>query len=559
MHPAIFDAAVHIAVHPCLTGNMDLELYHLPSKFRAVRLCPGYFDRPFPKTVYSYAKFIDWTPGMYLSRYPSFHCRLSGVPGTMVYDFKITDGTGNILCVLEGMEVSLHGYRMKTLERRFDEVYRPTKISLAWCKEDNVNSNAIGGTDGQPKGNANSSLYSSSLIAHANKAATPDIVIVPYVRGDEMTIHACLTKLDPLQTLTILFVADFGVSGDAAKGFTRALRKEHPAWTIRLVAFDDTWSSWQRAEALQALVELYPKELDLRVDANGTVFSPRLELMDPPRQTNTFSVYKPWKVENGHVLQTSLPLQQVDNVIVHVSKYGPSRSGIWSFVGAVEGVPHQVIGVSSSPVSSHVLVHKGCVVEVDQQTFRNTIGPPILALTLVALAVGPLAVSSSIRLAGKLVLIVEEDPTLRAQLGVVCVSLGLVVVTLSALSPADLESLYDKNPQFILSGAQDPATITIMYTLVAPGGRLFPWNSPEEGLASIIRNRPWDLGDALRCVIGWNNELADTYSHPSAILEIYPQVVSGAADLFDPEKAYLLVGGIGRLGSHMALWMYKVR
>lgn len=63
MHPAILDAAIHLVAHPYLTGNFDPDLYHLPAKCRAFRLCPGYFDKPFPETVYSYAKFVDWTPG----------------------------------------------------------------------------------------------------------------------------------------------------------------------------------------------------------------------------------------------------------------------------------------------------------------------------------------------------------------------------------------------------------------------------------------------------------------------------------------------------------------
>lgn len=61
MHPAILDAAIHVMVHPTLTGNYDSELYHLPSKVSSIRLLR---TGPLPKTVYGYATLVNWSPGM---------------------------------------------------------------------------------------------------------------------------------------------------------------------------------------------------------------------------------------------------------------------------------------------------------------------------------------------------------------------------------------------------------------------------------------------------------------------------------------------------------------
>ena len=60
LHPAVLDAAIHVAVHPILTGNYHPELYHLPSRASSVRLL---HHRPLPKTVYGYATLVKWTPG----------------------------------------------------------------------------------------------------------------------------------------------------------------------------------------------------------------------------------------------------------------------------------------------------------------------------------------------------------------------------------------------------------------------------------------------------------------------------------------------------------------
>ena len=60
LHPAVLDAAIHVAVHPILTGNYHPELYHLPSRASSVRLLR---HGPLPKTVYGYATLVKWTPG----------------------------------------------------------------------------------------------------------------------------------------------------------------------------------------------------------------------------------------------------------------------------------------------------------------------------------------------------------------------------------------------------------------------------------------------------------------------------------------------------------------
>ena len=60
LHPAILDAAIHVMVHPALTGNYDSELYHLPSRVSSVRLLR---TGPLPKTIYAYAALVRWSPG----------------------------------------------------------------------------------------------------------------------------------------------------------------------------------------------------------------------------------------------------------------------------------------------------------------------------------------------------------------------------------------------------------------------------------------------------------------------------------------------------------------
>ena len=66
-HPAILDAAIHVLINPRMTGNYDPNLYHLPSKIAAFRLCPAFREKPFPTTIFTHATFVSWTPGMFYS------------------------------------------------------------------------------------------------------------------------------------------------------------------------------------------------------------------------------------------------------------------------------------------------------------------------------------------------------------------------------------------------------------------------------------------------------------------------------------------------------------
>lgn len=60
LHPAILDAAIHIMVHPMLTGNYDSDVYHLPSKISTVRFM---HSGQLPAVVFGYTTLVDWTPG----------------------------------------------------------------------------------------------------------------------------------------------------------------------------------------------------------------------------------------------------------------------------------------------------------------------------------------------------------------------------------------------------------------------------------------------------------------------------------------------------------------
>ncbi len=62
-HPAIMDAAYHVAVHPIMTGNHDDATYFLPSRLSALRLSSTFQDQLSSTIVHAKVTAVSWLPG----------------------------------------------------------------------------------------------------------------------------------------------------------------------------------------------------------------------------------------------------------------------------------------------------------------------------------------------------------------------------------------------------------------------------------------------------------------------------------------------------------------
>ena len=573
-------------VHPLLTGNFDPELYHLPASASKARFLR---TGPLPRTVYGYAKLINWTPS-------ALHePEVAGVYSNMdtegiTYDATIVDDCGEALLIIEGVQVALHGYRVRQVERRYEVVYRPLGLSLSpkqdkpfyrftppeassnpvmLHKQNSFDSNLDFGSLYSPHSPAFSSSPEtrtpSDSTVPSSHGEFPAFLILDYVRGEEMKIQAEIASHGLTEPLTLLFTTSDGVDGDAAAGFTRALRKEYRLWIIRLVIFDISWTAYQRSRAILELFSLDTKEEEMKVQADGSIIVPRVELGDPPSLSAPLDLERPWKLVEGDVIQTSLPICARDHVVAEVNAVASGTSGLWAFVGNYTTYP--VVGISTKPISSHVHLHRGSIVETDATIFTRgddsiLLGPPLLAATIVALAVTVPAFSHPERLSGRRVLVSGWAGELGAQIYEVCSQLGMEVTLLATYDGGQLASSYLKKPDIVLSGTCDVREVIILRSLLAPGtGRMLLWNHPEQGVASIMATDPWAVGDALRAALSYHNRRCYTpipYTSPCHLLPELKPAVSLSTNLFDSNKAYLLVGGIGSLGLFIALWMYEV-
>ncbi|KAJ8514907.1 hypothetical protein ONZ45_g7609 [Pleurotus djamor] len=108
----------------------------------------------------------------------------------------------------------------------------------------------------------------------------------------------------------------------------------------------------------------------------------------------------------------------------------------------------------------------------------------------------------------------------------------------------------------VISGASDPTIYQIAAVLLRhPSSRLFFWNYGTTSLEKIRSAEPLLAQEALECS-------CQTVKQYSIVLQSTPSTVADSiqadiATLFSPQKSYVLLGGLGILGLHMALWMYS--
>jgi len=412
--------------------------------------------------------------------------------------------------------------------------------------------------------------------------------VFPFARGQEMRLREELVKLDPAEATSVWIMATDGPDGDAARGLTRTLCKELPAWKIHLIVFDPSWGPEQRRTTVAKLQEETSVEPEVKIDANGAVYVPRVVPLPSPVLETAFDATKTWTIIDGKVIHTSLPPLGPFDVIVEVSHWSSlDTNSPRAFVGTISNkgtsdftAGDWVMGLTDASVSNSLVAHAGSLVPC--QSTHSRLLPDVPGFIHAILALGPGTLRRTGRLAAIQHALVTDVHTTVGQavvrilkeLGVdsFCVGegeegmiaevlgvpAGKVSSAVNALWVARQRCLYD----LILSGAQAKADVQLITQLGAPQGVLHFWNSEAQCLGNIVKRDPWLVAHALEVVL---QTLPVDYASSADAIPIADAApvprgtpVVDAACLFDPSKAYILIGGIGGMGVQMARWMYEV-
>lgn len=409
-----------------------------------------------------------------------------------------------------------------------------------------------------------------------------------YSRGQEMKLRDQLAELDAAESLSVWIVATDGPDGDAARGLTRTLGKELPAWKIHLVVCEPSWTDKQRRSAVAKLQELPNVEPEIKLDASGSIHVPRVVPLSSPATETPFHADQHWINDDGKIAHASLPVLGAFDIAVDVSHWSSLDVNFpRAFIGTVmnKGVSEfsvgdLVMGITDAKISNRLVVHSGSVVPCKPQHCDLLSDAPGLATAVLALGPGTLHRAGRLAAVRHALVCDAHTPVgsaaarLYVQLGldVFCIAegdaealsaslqvpVGRVSVASNAVWVARQRCLYD----VVLSGAQSKPDVQAINQLITPHGILHLWNDGQHGLVHNLKHDPWAVALALEVALEALPEGFKSATRPVAIADAAPvsqgTLVPTVKSLFDAHKTYLLIGGIGGLGVQMALWMYEV-
>ncbi|KAI0060607.1 polyketide synthase [Artomyces pyxidatus] len=545
LHPAVLDAALHVIVHPTIAGSRDPEYFFLPSKIGTAIVHDTLMDGPVPSIVYAHAVSCAWTPEY------------------VIYNVTILDAQGTALFTMEDLEFARHGKpTQRVVKGRYTLDYEPTSLLLTRVQDEASSSSnlricLVDSTETN-RGAGNTSL--APAITSTPHRAKP--TILHYLRGGEMNIQEQVLSFNALAEMSLWFVASSGLDGAALLGFARSFRREYRLWTVGSIVFDGTWSTEEMIKAAEAISgQIDISELELSVDADGSVFVPRIVPAPTPQTQATFDPEKPWTHSKANIRQCAMPAAGDDQVCVHVAGVTELQGQLWGFIGFVDGSARPVLGISPGSLSNFIIVHRGSLAEfpLEIKSDDPVFGPPLLATVIGILGIGYHSFSHLDRLQHSVILVTHSDTLVGAQVVDFYKGLGLQVVTLpSQPSLFELKQVSSRRPNLAVSGHETSGDVETLKTVLAPHARLFLWNDTATGISSILAEDPWLVGDVLR--LGLNTESMDVlipFRHPLDIVDAVPEMVD-VVELFSHEKIYLLVGGVGTLGIQIAWWMYRM-
>ncbi|KAJ3795783.1 polyketide synthase [Lentinula aff. detonsa] len=517
-HPAILDACFHVMIHPAFTGSADKNIYYLPSKIQRVALHEAHNTLPSLPSVFAHVAFRRWRP--------------DGI----LFDLSITDPHGRLMCTINGFELARHFISTipRELPARYDIAYTHTKKHIT-----------------QPQCGPDSAIATNLLLLN-------------FKLGKELELKKQLSFVEINTMAQIWVIATSGLDAAGARGFSRSLRKELLHIDVRLVTFDKLWSEEEHKIIVNQLAAMEEMETEIHIDNDLSILVPRfVPLLAPAPDTFDPTLY--WVSDDAGVSQPALPNPKIHEVLVRVSSSSVIDAGFFGFVGTVINSGNTawvggtlVLGIAGGPLTNVVCVHEGHLASLDSvHCNRKLFASLAIPMLIATMALGSGALARPQRLHGRRIIVTNNDgPTAQALLWLLSafnihassIGGGTSLQNISLLSQADI----------IISGFQlDDQRLT---QNVAPlTSRLHFWRDSANGLHQSMNRDPWSVGDTLTQLLGAlpPKVAFDTPVHSLDPVQRLPEDVTVISKvLFNSEKVYVLLGGVGSFGLQCSMWMY---
>ncbi|KAJ7898537.1 polyketide synthase [Mycena olivaceomarginata] len=353
--------------------------------------------------------------------------------------------------------------------------------------------------------------------------------------------------------------ATFGTyDGAIATGFARSLMREIVAVDIRLVLFDPVWKAESRVAAIEQLSGMTSLEPEIALDNTGRTLVPRLRSYSP-RALYTLDDNRYWVVDPPNtVLQSAPPLPGPDQVLVKITAVSDVEGGLQGIIGTVERsrsaqwrVGAQVVAIVPSTRSNFVLVHDGQIADISQMLDVGSV--PSIALLLVFVALGLRLDLRPLPSLQRIQVIVLHTGKFASSIARLLEHLGVRPLLIAPSFPLALPRLSPGDIIMCGLSADSARTIPRIH-----GVSVFNWADADHGALTAVTQNPWLVGTTIHAhltpALLALNVNGDSF-RPEQLLPPTFEVSQSLA--LTDDKFYVILGGIGSLGLHIAIWMYR--
>jgi len=389
--------------------------------------------------------------------------------------------------------------------------------------------------------------------------------VFDYKYGHEAELQWDLSGLFATEELRLWIMSTEGIDGSAAFGLVRALRREYLLWKIHVIVFPASFTYAMRLHYLKQLPRCLQDEFDIRVTDTGEALIPRLvplpqfERSDPTAPPEHHDIHGTSRGFVSVNVSHSLTLHTFSGIV------GSIGSGSDVF-GLKPGT--LVVGLTAGALTNNSVYDPLTLCPVPPNVGQNAKGALIClpGLVIAFLAAGMSAFNNMAYLRSLRVLVTHADTAIGFS---ICHAYSLQGLNVShapeGASLLELASLGRGTFDLIVSGFDDaPHCQILQKLLLARKGRMFLWNDHAIGLAERVERDPCSIADALQwAVVFLQKHIEGLPVQLSGLTTSLPvssreqQRGTALHATFDAVKTYLILGGIGNLGAHVALFMYQ--
>ncbi|KAL0569047.1 Mycolipanoate synthase [Marasmius crinis-equi] len=402
----------------------------------------------------------------------------------------------------------------------------------------------------------------STLATFDGPSTNLNTPVITFELGQELDIRDQI-HLYEASSIPIWVQASDDIHGGAARGFCHSLSRELSV-NIRLAVFQGERSVDGRLQFINALSSLpgLTDEVEILVDPTGILYVPRLVPTAPAAPFSQGGEPEYWvKGDNEEIIEQLPPsLGSEGLILLRVSTISThSVGGMVSIFGQVAcsgatGEPEgmAVVTVCSSPTSNFALIHEGQICPrpgVDADGINSLL--PLLV------AVCGLGMKTFTNRNGR-------KPTIRISVIASRDSFALLLVSLlqsqgfsvSLLPPKEV--LFEdikllESSHHIFCESIPTAWVQIVEGL-STRASIYQWG---KDLSQSLMRDPGLIRETLPQILPLVTPFLPSLEPALHIQDVVAVSPSTRKFLLDPRKVYLLIGGIGSLGLHIALWMYE--